>query len=354
MEVKKDTNESIKKVLPVNYPMITTYTQHAHLLSILSNYECTYPWIFSNYIQLYINKDYKHNWGDFYFPFPYEMRPSDTCKWILTKKIDRDVADSKWGNIINFIIDSINSNNYVHTMLNSSCVPLAPNYNKEHFKHDVLVHGYDLKEEMLYCSDFFGISYKYSFEKISFIDYTKAFNAYGLATNRDYLNKMVYLYKLNSEYDYMFEYDYKFNIKNISNSIKAYLNSSIPEYWDIYNTDNRDNIVFGIEIYDTLRNYLASKSVSNEDHIDTRPFYLIFDHKKMMILRLKYLLGLGYYKDCNSENIDGIAKLEMQAKDVVNMIMKYNISKNGTILNDVIKMLNSIERDERNILLQYT
>ncbi len=51
-----DNKELTKKVLPVTYPMITTYTQHAHLLSILSNYECTYPWIFSNYIQLYINK----------------------------------------------------------------------------------------------------------------------------------------------------------------------------------------------------------------------------------------------------------------------------------------------------------
>ena len=354
MEEKIVSNESIKKVLPVKYPMVTTYTQHAHLLSILSNYEYTYPWIFSNYIQLYINKDFRHDWGDFYFPFPYELRPSDTCKWLLTKKIDRDVADSKWGNIINFIIDSINSNNYVHTMLNSSCIPLAPNYNKEHFIHDVLVYGYDLKEEMLYFSDFIGVTHKYSFEKISFIDYTKAFNTYGLATNQDYLNKLIYLYKLNSAHDYTFNYDYEFNIKNISNSIKAYLNSSVPEYWDIYNNENRDNIVFGIEIYDTLKNYIAWKSVSNESDIDIRPFYLVYDHKKIMLLRLEYLHRLGYYKDCSSENIAGITELEAQAKVVVNMLIKYNLSKNRTILNMVIDMINSIERDEKNILVHYT
>lgn len=58
--------------MPVSYPMITTYTQHAHLLSILTHYECAHPWIFSNYIQLFINKDYKHHWGDFYFPLTYE------------------------------------------------------------------------------------------------------------------------------------------------------------------------------------------------------------------------------------------------------------------------------------------
>lgn len=71
--------------LPVTYPMITTYTQHAHLLSILTSYESNYDWIFSNYIQLFINRDYKHNWGDFYFPLPYTLRPSDSCGWILRK-----------------------------------------------------------------------------------------------------------------------------------------------------------------------------------------------------------------------------------------------------------------------------
>lgn len=334
-----------KKVLPVNYPMITTYTQHAHLLSILSYYEYTYPWIYSNYIQLYINKDYKYNWGDFYFPFPYELRPSDTCKWIFTQRIHRDVVDSKWGSVINFIVESINSNNYVHTMINYFYVPLISYDNKIHFKHDILIFGYDLNEEVLYVSDFFGAG-KYSYEKISFSDFNKAFSTYSLAKNSDYLNEMVYLYKVNPKCDY------KFNINNISNSIKSYLYGSIPEYWDIYNRDNRDDIVFGIDTYTTLKNYITRKRSSDEID-DIRPFYMLYDHKKIMSLRLKYLYEHQYYKNYSSDNINGLTKIESQAKEVINLIIKYNITKKNKTLDKVVNTLDIIENSEKNILKQY-
>lgn len=342
----EERKELLKKVLPVTYPMITSYTQHAHLLSILSNYGHTYPWIFSNYIQLYCNEDYKHNWGDFYFPFPYELRPSDTCKWIFTQKIHREVVNYKWENIINFIVESISSNNYVHTMINYFYVPLSSRYNKVHLHHDILVYGFDLDEEVLYVSDFF-IAGKYSYEKIKISDFIKAYSTYNLTTNPDYLNEMVYLYKFNPNFDY------KFNIRNISNSIKCYLYSTTPEYWDSYNSDNRDDIVFGMDIYTTLKNYITRSKTICESNIDNRPFYMLYDHKRIMLLRLNYLYEHEYYKNYNSENIIGFNKIESQAKDVVNLIVKYNISKNNTILDKVVDILSIIENNEKNILKQY-
>ncbi len=342
----EDRKELTKKVLPVTYPMITTYTHHAHLLSILSNYEDIYPWIFSNYIQLYINKDYIHNWGDFYFPFPYESRPSDTCKWILTQAIHRDTIERKWESIINFIIDSINSNNYVHTNVNYFYMPLGPIYNKYHYNHDILIYGFDLNEEVLYVADFFDMG-KYSYEKISFSDFSKAYSTYSLAENIDYLYSMVYSYNINSKCDYMF------SIENISNSIKSYLFASIPEYWDCYNNDNRKDIVFGVEIYTTLKNYINRIRSSCESDIDIRPFYMLYDHKKIMVLRFKYLYEHGYYKNCNSENIIGFTKIESQTKNIVYLLIKYNISKSNKILDEVINLLNIIENNEKNILKQY-
>ena len=52
----EDCYKITENKLPVSYPIITTYTQHAHLLSILTGCDLTYDWIFSNYIQLYINR----------------------------------------------------------------------------------------------------------------------------------------------------------------------------------------------------------------------------------------------------------------------------------------------------------
>ena len=70
----------------------------------------------------------------------------------------------------------------------------------------------------------------------------------------------MYLYCLNKECDY------KFDINNIINSLKTYYNSATPEYWLMYNNENRDNIVFGNhQIYTTLSNYLSKAINRNED-----------------------------------------------------------------------------------------
>lgn len=340
--LKPDNIGVKKKILTVTYPMITTYTQHAHLLSILSSYECAYPWIFSNYIQLYINKDYKYSWGDFYFPFPYELRPSDTCKWILTQKIHRDIASSKWGTILNFIIECINSDNYIHTMINYFYVPISARFNKKELNHDIFIFGYDLTEEVLFVADFF--CEKYIYERISFSDFDIAFSNYGFSKNSDYLNKLVYLYKFN------LNCDYKFSIENIFNSIKSYLYSSIPEYWDKYNSDNKHEIVFGMEIYNTLINYIIGITSNKLHDIDVRPFYMLYDHKKIMVVRIKYLYNHQYCKNHSEENINKIVELEDQARIVLNLIIKYNITKNNVIINKVVNMLNDIEKKEKEIL----
>lgn len=344
MDTSNENRRADRIILPVQYPFITTYTQHAHLLSILSCYECTYPWIYSNYIQLYINKDYCHDWGDFYFPLPYELRPSDTCKWIHSQKIDRSIAESKWGSIIDFIADFISSDNYVHLMINYFHVPQSMSYQKDNTIHDVLVYGYDLSKETIYFSDFLN-SRKYSFEEISFTDFINAFTSYKQRTNDDYLKGIIYLYRFDSECDY------EFNINNILNSIKAYLSDAAPEYWDFYNMENKRNIDFGTEVYRSLGNYVR-RMVDNGLLINIRPFYLLYDHKKLMLLRLKFLHGLKSFTNADN-NLIGMENIEKQAKNLVNMTIKYNISGNKALADKILNLLNDIKKGEYEILRQY-
>ncbi|WP_127529574.1 hypothetical protein [Paenibacillus kobensis] len=337
--MKDTTNVIGMKLLPISHPMITTYTQHAHLLSILTHYECTYPWIFSNYIQLYINKDYKHKWGDFYFPQTYELRPSDACKWIITQKIHRDTVTSKWGSIIDFIIENINSNHYVHTMVNYFYVPLSDRYNKLQLHHDILVYGYDLNREMFYVSDFFknGI---YSKGEISFADLSLAFSTNHLTTNHDYLREMVYLYKFNDQYQD------SFNADTIVNSISNYFTNKTPEYWEMFNYGgDRDNLDFGMQIYTTLQNYVNS-ILENESKIDIRPFHLLYDHKKIMTLRLKYLYDNRLLSKLNQDHIDSFISIEVMAKIIVNLVFKYNLTNDRSILESLHKMIIKVENEE--------
>lgn len=62
-----------KILLPMASPIIHGYTHYAHLLSILQCNNKTLPWIFSNFIQIYMYRDLqKTPWGDFYNPMQYD------------------------------------------------------------------------------------------------------------------------------------------------------------------------------------------------------------------------------------------------------------------------------------------
>jgi hypothetical protein len=345
MNIQVGNENLTKKKLPIRYPMITTYTQHAHLLSILTNYEQTLPWIFSNYIQVYANKHNERKWVDFYFPFPYELRPSDTCKWIKSQKISRDFIGKKWDSIIDFIIDFINSDNYVHLMINCFYIPHYIEYRERDYIHDILVYGYDRNEESLYVADFFSQTQKYSFQKVSFADFTQAFLTHDLAKNRDYLKRLIYIYQFDSQCDY------QYHTLNIINSFKLYLSSNVLEYWDIYNQENREQIIFGMDVFEILRIYLDNKMIKDETNIDIRPFYMLYDHKKIMTLRIQYLVEQRHLK---KDIINTFKEIETEALMIVNLLIKYTMKKRNTLILNVIHKLNEIGKKEyhalRNVL----
>lgn len=341
-------NEKPQKILPVSYPVITTYTQHADLLSILGNYEQTQPWIFSNYIQLYLNRDFNHNWGDFYFPLPYELRPSDCCKWIYSQKISREFIREKWNSIVAFIIDSINMNNYVHMMVNRYYIPAYWHYQKSSTMHDILVYGYDLEEESFYVADFFKYG-KYSFERVSFQDFSQGYMTMGETTNpgQDFFNARVYLYEYNPGCDYSFSFE------NITTAIRAYLNAETPEYWNMYNRDNKQDIVFGREVFSSLKNYLVRMKPDSQSSVDIRPFYMIYDHVRIMDLRVRYLIEKGYLNKHQGEKaLEGFGRILENANTLVNLIIKYGMTKNSALIDRAAELLETIQKNQHAALSQ--
>ncbi len=326
--------------LEISEPIITTYTHHAHLLSILACYPQTYPWIYSNYIQAYINKDYlKHSWGDFYFPFPYELWPADTCKWLYISKVSRNSFDGEKEKLINFIFKALQDKNYVTVGLNHSFLTRVSDL-MEH--HDTLIYGIDMVNKMLHVSDFFKYG-KYTSERITFSEFFDAFYNY----KEDYKKEMLSLYKINTECDY------EFSIANIENSVYSYMENKTPEYWVMYNNANRNNIVFGRDIYDTLLS-LIDQAELQEELIEILPFYLCLDHKRMMIKRFCFLEKLECYKPFSFQEI--IIKMEeiiQKSENVVNLLIKYYLSKKTTILSRVRNILLEVMQMEFDVLSNY-
>jgi hypothetical protein len=333
-----------EKSLPIKYPMISTYTQHAHLLSILEAYDKAESWIYSNYILFFSNRNYKRNsWCDFYFPMPYEIRPSDCCKWLITQKISWDTIKDKIS-ITQFIINAIDSNQYVHLMINFYYIQKSRLYKKNEYVHDTLIFGYDRSQETFKCADFLFQTTNYEFADISFEDMEKAFLKVKYEKYCSYLNGLIFLYQFNEECDY------EFDERNITNGLIQYYQNVVPEYWKLYNQKNGELIVYGMDIYEVLINYI--KISKGEGFIDIRPFYLLYDHKKIMIQRMKFLENSGSDNEkhkylelaCNYDNLASIAYI------ITMMVAKYNIIHKDEILNEIVLQLKKLWKEEKEYL----
>jgi len=326
-----------RTILELAEPIVTTYTQHAHLLSILGVHEATHPWIYSNYIHVFSNEKLsEYSWIDFYFPMPYELRPVDNCKFLITQKYLRSVVNDNLMPFMDFIKYAITQGFYVHAMLDYFHIPNSTDFEKQHRIHDTLIYGYDTNQEIIYGRDFL-VNRKYSKIEIPFNKIELAFNDYKLAWNQDFLKGVIYLYSINDKCDY------EFSVKNIFESIKTYLSASRLEYWQVYNQANAENIVCGMAIYSSLITYLFDKP----DYLNILPFHLLCDHKKMMTQRFRFLSELGYVdkKHLNQlEEIENIAGLSLR------LLLKYVASLKNSILNDVVDKIKLIEDMEYELL----
>ncbi len=215
----------MKKILEKQYPIITTYTHHAYLLTILGAEPKTRGWIFSDYIQIYIDNNLKKNsWGDFYFPMPYEIKALELCKWVVTQKNHENLVDKKYVDIIDYIEDVIENDFFVHMMVNHKY--LSNSYFDR--THDILVAGYVNEKKILYCADFAASTGKYIFFECSYDEFREAYNDEDVKKGSTYINHFIYSYKINTECDY------GYNVNNIIFWLKQYVNSYVPDYWKGY------------------------------------------------------------------------------------------------------------------------
>lgn len=327
-----------KIILPTKEPIVATYTNHAHYLSILGTKNEALPWIYSNYIQLYICIDYiKNSWSNFYFSHPYELSPVDFCKWLRIQKIDRSFINTE-EELINFVEKNLQNNYYIRALLNYSYLTITD----INMYHDIFIYGINRKDKKLYVADFF-VDGKYLNKELKFDEFTKSFFNYELSLENDNFNGMIHLYKLKENCDY------KFDINNIKNSIKGYLKCEVPEYWDIYNNENRDKVAFGLNVYDVLEAYLLQVGVHKDLYVDIRPFILIMDHKKIMVLRLKYLITNSLY-NINSDYIEEYNDIYNESKLLANLAIKYRYKRNNKIRNTMCECLKKIKDNETRIL----
>jgi len=302
--------------LPVEYPPITSFPSIANLLSILwVHKERTLPWICDHYVQLIIRPNHPVTRSDFY-------DQADTDNFIINGYfcpflgwLRNNQTTARFTDFTDYIEYQINHGYYMDACLDRFFLSCSNCYNSRHFIHQSFIYGYDNDKKQVFISDFFD-SGKYERKIVSYEEINNSIKGIDYHIN---------LYKYQ-------DCNYEINLDLLKLSIADYLNcrDSLKKF-QFSNPDYNKNVLYGLDLY----NYVIDV-FCNEKHIDIRPFHILYDHKKMMKIRLDYLKKLNIFDSIMLELIckrnDSLIEKSLLLR---NKVIKYNLKHNNDLLSKI-------------------
>lgn len=329
-----------KKLLPMEYPPITSWTWHANLLSVLSNYDCTKGWIYSNYIQLFCY----YQGEDLFLDFMPRFTAFTDCPWIYNQFIKRSTISKLYnGNIVNFLIDQLLEGNYIYGIFDE--FPFLDRFfnNKlNKLLHELFIYGFDCETQTFDVADF-TFKGKYSFEKVTFEQITKAYN--NVSQKDDYFYEDrggLLLASFNSKASY--ELDTEF----IKQTIKEYLNS-VNSTENLRMTSNPIRYAnFGLSIYDKIAEHFQLL-LEGKVRLDLRPLHVLYDHKNLMVNRIEYLISNHLLSEINEIDI-GYSSIRDISINLRNCFIKAELKRDKQIIEKVIVDIKDLKDKEKALL----
>ncbi|NQX44393.1 hypothetical protein HQN87_03525 [Paenibacillus tritici] len=284
-------------------------------------------WIATNFIQLYCFQDFNihaipmnYNAGiylndDFYSFCPY-LRVQN-IKYSLLKKNNINITE--------FIINALDDDNYIDVYLNEYFVPQGKGFGKYEYHHGNMIYGYDLQSRTF---NIVGYS-EHSVIRHSLLSFQELEDAM-IEDGREgwYGIGLLSIFKLHPYFTY------KFNLDLMLQQLEDYINAknSLESCSLMENYDSR--IAHGISVYDYLILNIS------EFQRDIRPLHVIWEHKKIMLLRLKYLKSHNYL------NIKDFEFLYNEYSSIERLAMQ---TRNLQLKNNLRYDLDNIDRIQKNI-----
>lgn len=330
----------MKTVLPVEKPVVTSFTHQACVHAILQTKPEAKPWIYSNYIDLYCVRDMftapRRSTLDFFFNVygDFSFYEHSTCWWLLMNRYPRNVVKNYWGNELSFVRDRINEGEYVFLVINRK---FLDGFYEDNF-HPALIYGFDDDEQCIYFSDnnYYG---KYSFQKITYERFVLA-NDVPLIEDMSYSRpEGICTFRIRENHTDIGRCI--FQIDKVINDLKNYISPQMLKVKEFAR---------GIDCYEELIKYYQCFINSKEQnpHIDLRGTCALLDHKKLMTLRCGYLYNNSYLNTDISEIYK--KSVEEKIRIVVNKLIKYRIQNNDRLLSESIELLKEAREAELQIL----
>lgn len=298
-------------------------------------------WIFCNYIQLGCTRDFTSHLDlpvDFFLGIRnFDRNYHVNTPLINSQKINRNLINKGFKDIVDFVKQAIDMRYYVDVILNERYVPDREAYGWKDFPHGNLITGYSDADEVFEVA---GYDQHKRFKKMP-VSYDTFRTAYYAC---DYVDENIFLYGI-SEYS-----EYAFDLSVIVNQLDMYLNARSPYKNYGLHQNERDDLAFGVEVYECIKKNFGMGYRCD----DLRPLNLLWEHKRMMQLRIDYL---HFEKKCLSKEDYQYFRLEFdniekKAFLLRNMQIKYQKTSDKELINRIITELDSMKNVEMAVLRQ--
>lgn len=332
-----------KKLLPVEYPIVSSNSEHGYLLSSIQTNKSAWEWIISNYV--HISLYFAPNGYDINFV---PMANHANCPCINYQRISNELIKRKWNNIIDFVIESIESGKYVFIHLDWYWLPCSDSFRKKHVWHPTLIYGFDKYHKTLNLADFYtNGKFIFTTEKVENI--CKAFNS-GIEHEVSYFNKRYNCADSVILYDHILNFKYKFYLELLIDSLCDFLKSTnISMVYDrgdqVYYEGKYKNYstVFGINVL-TMIAQLFNDEIDRK--INLKLLSVPLEHTNLMLRRIEYLETHNYLVD--SSMIKCIFKdIQKKMHIAVGLSCKYNIVLDRKILKRLSMLFMEIKELEQ-------
>jgi hypothetical protein len=324
------------KILPLAESFITTYPKDSNALSIVLQHKEAFGWLLNSFIQL---MSYDNTYLD-YYDFYYR-----NCPLLDRQRINKSMIAEKTDDMIYFLIDAINKEYYIYLPINTKYISVYQS--KGDWAHDVFVYGYDNDNKIFYIADNFDHG-KYGKATCTFEELE---NAIRFLSKEDFnyqgFRGCIELLSYKEEPRARLEpYRIKLSIEDYleSNPIRGWYVNELM--WDEEETRKR---TFGIACYNTIYNHL--EFVENKGYFgpgSNQAFFLMWEHKKTMTMRLKHLMNLRLLKE--EDSISQYMKIEEQALIALSLKLKYTAKPERDNLNRIRHYYDTIKAAEEKVL----
>ena len=341
-----------RRILPIYFPPpIVTYLDFPFQLSILLAREKTRAWFYTNYIQIFSKLDSNpilllHFWPDQYLV-------QHTQYFIDVIEVNETVMKFRKDGAVQRIRRWLDHGFYVSVMLSESRLPGTMFYGRGVYPHPQFFFGYDRNAGIFKLTNFdargnysiIDVTFSSLEEALSSPETREAMSIYNGWGQTFQGKHPMTLYKFREREDFQ----YRLDPLTIADLLDDYLNGNDTSAGHALCTPRileYGGSRWGMGVYENLVTYMQRSCESMPEY---RPFHGLWEHKKVMSSRLRYLEEAGAL-DPGARCAERYGAVENRANTIRLLLMKSLCSGEPLRRSAIIAHLSAMAAGEESLL----